>query len=194
MGRPAYNDRAGGLVLVLSWNQRHPRRALRHLAKETAMAGTVLLDVADGVATLTLNRPEALNALSMEMIQDLARAVADLRARKDVAVVVIGGAGEHFMAGGDINDFARQLPLTAPARRAAFRAMIEQYINATVTALQGLHQPVIARVHGACAGFGLSLMLGCDLAVCADDAKFTRSEEHTSELQSPLNLVCRLLL
>ena len=137
------------------------------------MAGTVILDVADGVATLTLNRPAALNAFSVEMMQDLARAVAGLRGHKEVAVVVVGGAGEHFMAGGDINDFAEQLPLSAPARVASFRAMIEQYVNAIVTELQELHQPVIARVRGACAGFGLSLMLGCDLAVCADDAKFT---------------------
>jgi 2-(1,2-epoxy-1,2-dihydrophenyl)acetyl-CoA isomerase len=137
------------------------------------MAGTVLLDVADGVATLTLNRPAALNAFSVEMMQDLARAVAELRGHKEVAVVVIGGAGENFMAGGDINDFAKQLPQSAPARVASFKAMIEQYVNATVTELQDLHQPVIARVRGACAGFGLSLMLGCDLVICADDAKFT---------------------
>jgi len=137
------------------------------------MAGTVVLDVAAGVATLTLNRPAALNALSVEMMQDLSRAVAELRSRDDVTVVVVTGAGEHFMAGGDINDFASNLHLSAPARLATFKAMIEQYINGTVTALQGLHQPVIAKVRGACAGFGLSLMLGCDLAVCADDAKFT---------------------
>lgn len=137
------------------------------------MAGTVLLHIEDGVATLTLNRSAALNALSMEMMQDLARAVAELRGRRDLAVVVLTGAGEHFMAGGDLNDFARHLDLSAPARLANFKAMIEQYVNATVTALQGLHQPVIAKVRGACAGFGLSLVLGCDLAVCADDAKFT---------------------
>jgi len=51
--------------------------------------------------------------------------------------------------------------------------MIERLINPTVEILQGLDQPVVAKVRGACAGFGLSLMLGCDLAVCADSAKFT---------------------
>ncbi len=137
------------------------------------MAGTVLLDVADGIATLTLNRPEALNALSVEMMQDLAAATHELAARADVAVVVITGAGAHFMAGGDLKDFARNLHLAPEARLAAFRAMIAQYINPTVEALQGLRQPVIARVRGACAGFGLSLMLGCDFTVCADDAVFT---------------------
>ncbi len=137
------------------------------------MAGTVLLEVADGVATLTLNRPDALNALSVEMMQDLAAAVRGLAARQDVAVVVVTGAGEHFMAGGDLKDFARNLHLSPEARQAAFRAMIVQYINPTVELLQNLQQPVIACVRGACAGFGLSLMAGCDLAVCADDARFT---------------------
>lgn len=64
------------------------------------MAGTVLLDVTDGVATLTLNRPAALNALSVEMMKDLSDAVRELGRRKDFAVLVITGAGDHFMAGG----------------------------------------------------------------------------------------------
>lgn len=137
------------------------------------MAGTVLLDVADGVATLTLNRPAVLNVLSVEMMQDLSLAVRDLAGRKGVKVVVIAGAGDHFMAGGDLKDFAQHLHLSPEARLASFRAMIAQYINPTVETLQGLHQPVIAKVRGACAGFGLSLMLGCDLALCADTSVFT---------------------
>lgn len=137
------------------------------------MAGTVLLAVADGVATLTLNRPAALNALSVEMMQDLSATVRDLSMRKDFKVVVIVGAGDHFMAGGDLKDFATHLHLSPEARLATFRAMIAQYINPTVETLQSLRQPVIAKVRGACAGFGLSLMLGCDLAVCADSSVFT---------------------
>jgi len=137
------------------------------------MAGTVLLEVVEAVATLTLNRPEALNALSVEMMEDLAEAVRQLAGRKDVAVVVIRGAGEHFMAGGDLKDFARQLHLSPETRLATFKAMIVQHINPTVEILQGLQQPVVACVRGACAGFGLSLMAGCDLVVAADNAKFT---------------------
>ncbi len=137
------------------------------------MAGTVLLGVADGVATLTLNRPQALNALSVEMMEDLAEATGELARRTDFAVVVIKGAGEHFMAGGDLKDFARQLTLSPEARLTAFRAMIMQHINPTIEILQGLSQPVVACVRGACAGFGLSLMAVCDLVVAADNAKFT---------------------
>jgi 2-(1,2-epoxy-1,2-dihydrophenyl)acetyl-CoA isomerase len=137
------------------------------------MADTVLLDIADGVATLTLNRPEALNALSEEMMADFAEGVRVLEQRQDFGVVVIAGAGEHFMAGGDLKDFSLHLHRSPEARLAVFRAMIERHINPSVEILQRLPQPVIARVRGACAGFGLSLMLGCDLAVAADNAKFT---------------------
>ena len=137
------------------------------------MAGTVLLEVADGVATLTLNRPQALNALSVEMMEDLAETTRALAGRSDFTVVVIKGAGEHFMAGGDLKDFARQLPLAPEARLAAFQAMIVQHINPTVEVLQGLSQPIVACVRGACAGFGLSLMAACDLVIAADNAKFT---------------------
>ena len=137
------------------------------------MAGTVVLAVAEGVATLALNRPQALNALSVEMMEDLAEATRALAGRSDFAVLVIKGAGEHFMAGGDLKDFACQLTLSPEARLAAFQAMIVQHINPTVEVLQSLSQPVIACVRGACAGFGLSLMAACDLVVAADNAKFT---------------------
>jgi 2-(1,2-epoxy-1,2-dihydrophenyl)acetyl-CoA isomerase len=137
------------------------------------MANTVLLDVDNRIATLTLNRPAQLNALSMEMMEDLLVAVRRLRDLQNVDVVVITGAGDHFMAGGDLNDFATQFHLGPEARKVAFRAIVEKHVNPAVEMLQSLHQPVIAKVRGACAGFGLSLMLGCDLAVCADNAKFT---------------------
>jgi len=137
------------------------------------MANTVLLAVADGVATLTLNRPDALNALSGEMMKDLSASVRELTREKDVAVVVVTGAGDHFMAGGDIKDFARQLHLSREARLATFRAMVEEHINPAVEMLQNLRQPVVGKVRGACAGFGLSLALGCDFTLCAEDAVFT---------------------
>lgn len=137
------------------------------------MAGTVLITVNEGVATLTLNRPDALNALSEEMMADLDAATRELVQRRDFAVLVVTGAGAHFMAGGDLKDFARRLPLSDEARHAHFRALLEQYVNPSIQRLQSLPQPVIARVRGACAGFGLSLMAGCDFAVAADDARFT---------------------
>ncbi len=137
------------------------------------MTSPILLDVANGVATLTLNRPKALNALSFEMMHALSDITARLAHRDDLRVVVIQGAGDHFMAGGDLKDFAGQLHLSPESRIASFRATIEQHINRSVETLAELRVPVIGRVHGACAGFGLSLALGCDMVVAADNAYFT---------------------
>ena len=89
------------------------------------MTSPVLLDVVDGVATLTLNRPDALNALSFEMMEALSEATAQLSRRDDLRVVVVTGAGNHFMAGGDLKDFAGQLHLSPESRIATFRATIE---------------------------------------------------------------------
>lgn len=137
------------------------------------MTSPILLDVVDGIATLTLNRPASLNALSVDMMKALAEATAALTRRDDLRVVLIVGAGEHFMAGGDLKDFSTYQHLSPESRIATFRAMIELYINQSVEALAALPVPVIARVQGACAGFGLSLALGCDLVVAADSAYFT---------------------
>lgn len=137
------------------------------------MNDTVQLSVAAGVATLRLNRPAQLNALSADMMQALRGASEAAAAHPEAAVIVIEGAGSHFMAGGDIREFHSHLHLDGAARLETFRAMIEQWINPAVAALRDAPQPVIAKVRGACAGFGLSLMLACDFALAADDAVFT---------------------
>lgn len=136
------------------------------------MDETVKLVVHEGVATLTLDRPAVLNALSVAMMQALRRTVEAVVADPAVKVIVFEGAGEHFMAGGDVREFHGMLHLSGADRLPTFRAMIEQWINPTMAALAAAHQPVVAKVRGACAGFGLSLMLACDLAVAAEDAVF----------------------
>lgn len=137
------------------------------------MTAPILLDIDAGVATLTLNRPASLNALSFDMMAALSETTGQLARRKDLRVVVVAGAGEHFMAGGDLKDFAGQLHLSPESRLASFRATIEQHINPAIEALVSLPVPVVARVQGACAGFGLSLALACDLVLAADNAYFT---------------------
>ena len=137
------------------------------------MTAPILLDIDAGVARLTLNRPASLNALSFDMMAALSETTGQLARRKDLRVVVVAGAGEHFMAGGDLKDFAGQLHLSPESRLASFRATIEQHINPAIEALANLPVPVIARVQGACAGFGLSLALACDLVLAADSAYFT---------------------
>ena len=135
------------------------------------MNDTVLLSRDGPVATLTLNRPDALNALNPEMIETLVQHVATVADDDSLRVVVLCGAGRHFMAGGDIRSFAEKLSETPAERSDGFARMIGR-LHAAIEHMHRMPHPVVARVQGACAGFGLSLMNACDLVVAADDSYF----------------------
>lgn len=132
----------------------------------------LLCTVESGVGRLQLNRPQTLNALDETMMESLRDATALLAATPDLSVVVIEGAGDHFMAGGDLRTFAALLEHAAEAREAGFREMISGCINPSVVALRSLSCPVVACVQGACAGFGLALALACDHVLADENAYF----------------------
>jgi 2-(1,2-epoxy-1,2-dihydrophenyl)acetyl-CoA isomerase len=141
------------------------------------MNDTVLLSRDGPVATLSLNRPDALNALDYAMVDALVARTAEVAADDSLRVVVLRGNGRHFMAGGDIRTFAGELAQPPAAREAGFHAMVDR-VHAAIEALHRMPHPVVARVHGAVAGFGLSLMNACDLVVAGDDAYFTSAYRH----------------
>ena len=131
---------------------------------------------ADGVATLTMNRPEARNALTSEMQEALAEAVPRLAADQAVRVVVLTGAGGAFCAGGDVKGFAARADqsdagddgFNIEARTHGLRAGME-----VVRWLHEMPKPTLAVIPGAAAGAGLSIALACDLRIAAEDAKLT---------------------
>jgi len=131
----------------------------------------VLVSRDGAVATITLNRPSALNALDLAMVDALIPAVAGVAAEASVRVVVVRGAGAHFMAGGDIRTFARELDRPSGERTSEFTHLVER-VHIVVETIARMDAPVVARVHGAVAGFGMSLMNACDLAIASDDAYF----------------------
>lgn len=133
---------------------------------------TVIYEVSDSVARLTLNRPQSLNALNLDMIEDLRLASARAEADPAVRALLITGAGEHFMAGGDLKWFREQLALPPQERQPLFVRTISD-VHQTTLQLRRCGKPVVAAVRGAVAGFGLSLMLAADLALAAEDAYFT---------------------
>ncbi|MBP9653567.1 MAG: enoyl-CoA hydratase/isomerase family protein [Rhodocyclaceae bacterium] len=137
------------------------------------MNDQVLLDIRGAIATLTLNRPQAMNALGLEMGRAFLARVEELRQATGVKVVVVTGAGDHFMAGGDIKEFHTMVARAPETRERAFGKLIGELINPAVEILRGLPQPIVGKVRGACAGFGFSLMAGCDLVLAADNAYFT---------------------
>ncbi|WOO31287.1 enoyl-CoA hydratase/isomerase family protein [Diaphorobacter limosus] len=118
----------------------------------------------DAIVTLQFNRPEAMNALDLATAQALLAAVQDIAQDDSVRAVVLKGAGRAFVAGGDL------VTLQADPVRGA-RDLLEP-LNQALLLLQDLDAPVIAQVHGAAAGAGLSLMLMCDFVLAAEETKF----------------------
>lgn len=131
----------------------------------------LLLERSGPVATLTLNRPDSLNALDLGMMDALVAATAEVAADDALRVVVVRGAGRHFMAGGDIQTFAGELDRPGEERTAKFKEIVHR-VHVAIENLHRMPHPVICGVQGAVAGFGLSLMNACDLVVAADDAYF----------------------
>lgn len=141
------------------------------------MNSPLLLSRAGAVATLTLNRAESLNALDLGMIDALVEHTAALAADASVRCVIVSGSGKHFMAGGDIRMFASELSLAPEERRKRLAGIIAR-VHAAIEGIHRMPQPVIASVQGAVAGFGLSLLAACDLAIAADSAYFTLAYRH----------------
>ncbi|MEF8766397.1 MAG: enoyl-CoA hydratase-related protein [Candidatus Accumulibacter phosphatis] len=133
---------------------------------------TVIYEFSEHVATLTLNRPGSLNALNLAMIDELRALSARAAFDPEVRVVILRGAGDHFMAGGDLKWFRDQLALSPHERQRCFEELIA-VAHASILTLKGMGKPAIAAVHGAVAGFGMSLMMACDLVLAADNAYFT---------------------
>lgn len=133
---------------------------------------SILLTREGAIATLTLNRPDSLNSLDLAMMDALVGHAATLAGDDEVRCIVIRGAGRHFMAGGDIRTFAANLGAPPAQRRHDFTRIVRR-VHTAIEAIYRMPHPVVAAVHGAVAGFGLSLMCACDLAVAADSSYFT---------------------
>jgi 2-(1,2-epoxy-1,2-dihydrophenyl)acetyl-CoA isomerase len=141
------------------------------------MNDTVLLRIDGAVATVTLNRPQVLNALDSDMVDGLAAAFERIEGDAALRVVVLIGSGAGFMAGGDIRQFEKILHLSPAEKRAFFERFIHR-IHPTIVAMRRLPLPIVAGVHGAVAGIGMSLMMASDLALAADDTRFTLAYCH----------------
>jgi enoyl-CoA hydratase/carnithine racemase len=126
----------------------------------------VLLDHADGVGTLTLNRPDKLNAFGGTMRQEIGEALDELERDASVRVIVITGAGRGFCAGGDIDYMAS---LVERRDTEAMAALVDAGRH-VVTTIRSSRKPVIASVNGVAAGGGANLALACDLRIASDKA------------------------
>ncbi len=129
----------------------------------------LLLERADGVAVLTVNRPKVLNALNTPTLEELRRVILAVKADDGVRAIVVTGAGEKsFIAGADINELARQVP--AGGREHAMRG---QHV---LDLVENLGKPVIAAINGYALGGGCELAMACTLRLAADSARLGQPE------------------
>ena len=132
------------------------------------MSQSILLSVEAGVATLSFNRPQVFNAMDPEMMVRFRAAAEGVERDATVRALVLRGEGKAFVAGGDVALFHQHIEALPEAIVRWGRDM-----HFAILALRRMAKPVLASVHGACAGAGFSILCAADLAVAADNARFS---------------------
>jgi 2-(1,2-epoxy-1,2-dihydrophenyl)acetyl-CoA isomerase len=132
---------------------------------------TILFEIAEGAARLTLNRPDRLNSFTVQMHEEVADALSKVEADKDARALLLTGAGRGFCAGQDLADRA-----VAPGGAAVdLGDSVERFYNPLVRRLVNLPMPVVCAVNGVAAGAGANIALACDIVLAARSAKFIES-------------------
>ncbi|HKX07037.1 MAG TPA: enoyl-CoA hydratase-related protein [Stellaceae bacterium] len=131
------------------------------------MTESLRFEIEGGIATITLNRPERMNAFTWEMIDAWAEALVECRSNDAVSVVIVTGAGKAFCSGGDIGEMRKRGERTPLERKSE----LEAHVHKIPLALEALDKPVIAAINGAATGAGLDLALMADLRFAAESAR-----------------------
>jgi enoyl-CoA hydratase/carnithine racemase len=130
--------------------------------------GDLLYDVKDRIATITLNRPDKLNAFTGAMIDAWVKALDDAQADAEVAVVVVTGSGRAFCTGGDVARMGEGAPTALEHKN-----LLWEHIHRIPRTLEQMDKPVIAMVNGLAVGAGMGMSLMCDVRIAADTARFS---------------------
>ena len=128
----------------------------------------VLLSKGSGIATITLNRPAAMNSMNKALVDELIATLTEVKDDQDVRVVILTGEGKAFCAGGDLFYLAS---LTEPIAAHRFISLAGQIIGL----IMGMEKPVIAMVNGVAAGAGFNIAMACDIVIAAKSVKFAQS-------------------
>ncbi len=129
----------------------------------------VIYEKADRIATITLNRPDALNAVSFDLLSGLIKALEACSDDREVKAVVLTGKGKAFCAGGDVRMFHEAPDLSETTRQ------MTKLLNFTITGLRRIPKPVIAMINGPIFGVGISIAAACDLRICGASVKLRQA-------------------
>lgn len=132
---------------------------------------SILLEIDQGVAQLTLNRPDNLNSFNVDMHEQMRKAISQVRKDSSVRVLVITGAGRGFCAGQDLSDRSVAPDQDAPD----LGESLEKYYNPMMRSLRDLPMPVLCAVNGVAAGAGANIALACDITLAARSASFVQA-------------------
>jgi len=149
------------------------------MASESSQYEQILYEVEDRVATVTLNRPERLNAWTDRMAAEVKHAIAAAEADRDVAVIILTGAGRGFCAGADLKALKSISDGDLKGQKVdgldadPGDANMDDGFRSTYTYLMSVRKPVIAAINGPCAGMAVPISLACDLRFASDSAVFT---------------------
>src|SRR5215471_7251842 len=138
---------------------------------------TILTNSQGPIFEITLNRPQSLNALNDEMMQELSSTLDQVIKDSSVRCLLLKGAGAGFMAGGDVKMFHQELRKPAAELHSRFQEFVGA-LHPLIEKINNLRVPLVAAVQGAVAGFGVSLTLLCDFVIVSDDAYFTLAYIH----------------
>jgi 2-(1,2-epoxy-1,2-dihydrophenyl)acetyl-CoA isomerase len=132
---------------------------------------TIRFDVTKGIATVTMNRPENLNAINLEMLDEMLRAILSCTNNRDARVIILKGEGRAFSSGGDIKVMERMLD------QDAYTFMKEwiRRVHLLEMQLRTIPKPVIASIQGIASGQGMNMALACDLRIACESASFNQS-------------------
>ncbi|WP_068076766.1 enoyl-CoA hydratase/isomerase family protein [Novosphingobium lentum] len=134
-------------------------------------APELLTQIAGGVARITFNRPAVRNALTTGMVHAMIAFLKVCEMREDVRVIVLSGAGDHFMAGGDVKGFAESSSLPPAERRARFESLALDNLP-LFSLMERMPKPIVASVRGACAGASVGYVAAADFVLVSDTALF----------------------
>ncbi|NQT72440.1 MAG: enoyl-CoA hydratase/isomerase family protein [Chloroflexi bacterium] len=136
---------------------------------------TITIEKKDGIAILTLNRPEVLNAWNPLMAEEASNAIESMDSDDDVQVLIITGAGRAFSSGADVSRLKEMAENEVPLLETTFGRVLtgKTSLLTAVENIRKLSKPVIAAIHGVAAGAGLSVALACDIRISTNDARFS---------------------